>query len=475
MATEQVYMSAAELAQQFVEDVTLEALAVGDTNPPIEKGGEWKTMSVGLGNIASVLTAYIQAKDLAMNPLEAEGDDLDSWRKWLGLPEVGASKAAGPVTITVSGVGTIPAGQQITAPNGLTATVISGASKVSGAVAVDAEMNQTGSAGNLPAGTQVRLSGGPPNLQVSATIPSDWVGGNEIEDDARKRERVLSRLRSANAGWGALRDKALAATGAVGDAFVYWALGGPGSVKAVVTSNTSAKTRQVPEATRLAIESYLANAYPVGTWALSVQSALDAPTDVEISIGLPSTGSRKWLASGPIARTTVTSAYEETSFTIASATTLGNLSPGETIACWDTVNLTAATAKVVSISGTTITTTVWSNGGGPNPSQGRTWIFPACDGLQTIVDTWLKIMLTLSPGENVATTSPVYKFAARLPGKSAAKPMNLSSVQLLSLQATLPEASDIAYKSPPASVTIPPSRSSAPYVLTQHNFAIYPL
>ena len=90
MVTEQVYMSAAELAQQFLEDVTLESLAAGDTNPPIEKGGEWQIMSVGLGNVASVLTSYIQAKDLAMNPLEAEGDDLDSWRKWLGLPEVGS-------------------------------------------------------------------------------------------------------------------------------------------------------------------------------------------------------------------------------------------------------------------------------------------------------------------------------------------------------------------------------------------------
>lgn len=469
------YATAADLKLQFIEDVTLGSIEAGDDDPPIEPNGEWDLLATGLSNMASVLVSYVQGKEDAINPLEATGQDLDDWRRWLQLPEVGASPAAGPVTITVSGTGTIPAGQQFVAPNGLVASVISGAVDKTGPTTVDALMVAPGSAGNLEPGTQVRLTGGPPNLQVLATIPTRWVGGNEAEDDTRKRTRILSRLRSAGAGWGALRDRALESTGAISDAFVYWALGGPGSAKVVVVSNTSATTRQTSSAAVAAVDTYLANWYPKGTWAMVVQSAIDHPVDVEIKLGLPRAGAHRWLAGGPIARTTVTSAGEETAFTVANAATLGSLVPGETIACWDSVNLTVATAKVVTISGANITTTVWSSGGGPNVSAGRTWIFPACDGLQTIVAEWLKIMLTLGPGENLASTDPGYQFAARLPVNSANTPMGITSVQLYKLREKIPEAYDIDFVSTPTATPVPTLKSQAPYVARLHNFAVYPI
>ena len=470
------FMSAAEFKQQLIEDMTLQAIDAGTDAPPTAEGSEWDLLTTGCSNIASVLIANQQILDDDSNPMRATGLPLDEYRQWLQLPEVGDSPAAGQLTVTIDGTGSIPLGLGFQAPNGFVGTITSSVVGASGAVTVDGQMTTLGSGGNLPAGTQVRLVGGPPNLRCLATAPTDWVGGNEAEDDTRKQNRILSRLQSADAGWGALRDRVLASTNAVADAFVYWAPGGPGTVKVVVVSGTSTRTRQVPSASVAVVQATLDNAYPVGTWNLLVQSALDYQTNVEIAVALPTTGSHRWMAGGPIARTIVAGVINETTFVVTDGATLGGLSVGDTIACWDPVSLSAATAKINTISGTSISTTVWSGGGGgPSISANRIWIFPACDGLDTIVNAWLDIMGTLGPAELVATTDGRYRFTRRLPLKSSVKPMQLTSIQLAKLQQLIPEATDIAYATAPAICPTPSLVSYAPNVITQAQFAIYPL
>ena len=470
------FMSAAEFKQQLIEDMTLQAIDAGTDAPPTAEGSEWDLLTTGCSNIASVLIANQQILDDDSNPMRATGQPLDEYRQWLQLPEVGDSPAAGQLTVTIDGTGSIPLGLGFQAPNGFVGTITSSVVGASGAVTVDGQMTTLGSGGNLPAGTQVRLVGGPPNLRCLATAPTDWVGGNEAEDDTRKQNRILSRLQSADAGWGALRDRVLASTNAVADAFVYWAPGGPGTVKVVVVSGTSTRTRQVPSASVAVVQATLDNAYPVGTWNLLVQSALDYQTNVEIAVALPTTGSHRWMAGGPIARTIVAGVTNETAFVVTDGATLGGLSVGDTIACWDPVSLSAATAKINTISGTSISTTVWSGGGGgPSISANRIWIFPACDGLDTIVNAWLDIMGTLGPAELVATTDGRYRFTRRLPLKSSVKPMQLTSIQLAKLQQLIPEATDIAYATAPAICPTPSLVSYAPNVITQAQFAIYPL
>ena len=470
------FMSAAEFKQQLIDDMSLQAIDAGTDAPPTAEGSEWDLLTTGCSNIASVLIANQQILDDDSNPMRATGLPLDEYRQWLQLPEVGDSPAAGQLTVTIDGTGSIPLGLGFQAPNGFVGTITSSVVGASGAVTVDGQMTTLGSGGNLPAGTQVRLVGGPPNLRCLATAPTDWVGGNEAEDDTRKQNRILSRLQSADAGWGALRDRVLASTNAVADAFVYWAPGGPGTVKVVVVSGTSTRTRQVPSASVAVVQATLDNAYPVGTWNLLVQSALDYPTNVEIAVALPTTGSHRWMAGGPIARTIVAGVTNETAFVVTDGATLGGLSVGDTIACWDPVSLSAATAKINTISGTSISTTVWSGGGGgPSISANRIWIFPACDGLDTIVNAWLDIMGTLGPAELVATTDGRYRFTRRLPLKSSVKPMQLTSIQLAKLQQLIPEATDIAYATAPAICPTPSLVSYAPNVITQAQFAIYPL
>ena len=472
LSSQLTFMTAAEVKQQIIEDLTLQYQSAGYSNPPVEPNGEWDLLATTTGNVASVLIANQQQLDEDSDPTRAGDDALEDYRKWLQLPELPASAASGQLTVTVIGTGSILSGLGFVAPNGATGTIISGKSDVSGDVTVDAVASSTGPVGNLTAGMQVRLVGAPPNLQTVAVVTSDWTGGTDTESTKHKRERILSRLRSSNAGWGALRDAVLSHTNAISDAYVYWALGGPGATKIVVVSGTTATTRQVSDSTVNEIWHYLETKYPVGTWKLKVQSAIDSPVDVEISLGLPSTGANRWLASGPTTRTIVTAANSETDFYVTSATTLGALSVGETIACWDPVALTAATARVTAISSTSISTTVWSGGDGPKLGS---WIFPACDGLQTIVDKWLEIMLSLGPGENVLPADGRYRFSRRLPIQSANYPANISSVQLLKLQQAIPEATDVFFTSAGVTCPTPPLASDAPYVLCQNNFAIYPI
>jgi len=62
-----------------------------------------------------------------------------------------------------------------------------------------------------------------------------------------------------------------------------------------------------------------------------------------------------------------------------------------------------------------------------------------------------------------------------LPLKSSVKPMQLTSIQLAKLQQLIPEATDIAYATAPAICPTPSLVSYAPNVITQAQFAIYPL
>lgn len=464
--------TAAEMKADMLDDLSLMAIDAGIDVPPIQPGGEWNMLATGVANVSSVLVANQEILDEDSDPLRATGAPLDEYRQRLQLPEVAASPAAGTVTITVLGTGNIPAGTGIQAPNGYVATVTTGATSVTGATTVDAQMTTTGPDGNLPAGTRVRIVGGPPNLVTEATIPADWVGGKLSENEISKRERILNRLQNAGSNWGDLRDKALESSGAVGDAFVYRALGGPGSAKVVVVNNTSTLTRQVPSPTVADVQTYIDAAFPDGVWNVVVQSALDNPADVAIGLALPSTGSRRWLASGPTALTVVSGTAYVSPVSFRLSGTLGTLSAGDTIATFDESTQSLMMARVLTVSGEDITTQPWSNGVGPVVGD---WIFPACDDLQTIIDVWLNILMAMGPGENVAATDSRIQFAYRLPVPTSERPTTLTMTQLLKLQQAVPEATDVDYVSLTVSTATPALPSDAPWVVTQGRFGIYPL
>ena len=461
--------SAAESKAQFIEDLQLQALDAGVAVPPIEPGGEWDLLSTGVANNMSVLLANQQILDEDSDPMRATGAALDEWRLRLSLPEVLASAASGQLTLTVFGTTTIPAGLQLQAPNGFRARVPSGYVGVTGDVLVDAEMIDTGEDGNLLAGTKVQVTGGPPNIQTEATVPADWTGGNPAEDDTRKRERIISRMRNGGSGWGDLRSTALDATGAISDAFVYPALGGPGSVKVIVASNTSKTTRTVGAVTVAEIQAYLDNAFPKDIWICVVQSCADKPIDIALKIQLPARGAGKWLAGGPTDVSYVTALTSETSFTLTG--TLGALSIGDMLACWNQSTATFSTATVLGLSGSVVTTTPWAGGSGPVLySQ----VSPACESIDAIAATFVAEMLKLGAGEQVASTNPRFVFAYRHPVASADYPMECGSTLLFAIQRAHQQIINVEYIGTPP-VLIPPALvSSAAEVLQINQFGIYP-
>jgi uncharacterized phage protein gp47/JayE len=470
LSSELLLPSAASLKSQVVEDLQLQALDAGVATPPIEPGGEWDLISTGDANIASVLLANLQILDEDSDPLRATGAALDEWRQRLSLPEVLASAASGQLTIVVDGTATIPAGLQLQAPNGFRARVPLGYVGVTGSILVDAAMIDTGTDGNLLAGTKVQVIGGPPNIRTEATVPADWTGGKPAEDDTRKRERIISRMRNGGSGWGDLRSTALDASGAISDCYIYPALGGPGSVKAIVLSNTSKTTRAVGVTTVAAVQSFIDNAFPKDIWNCVVQSVVDRPADVSVAIQLPARGMGKWLASGPIAPAYVSSIISETSFSLSGS--VGALSINELIACWDATTATFSTATVLGISGTAVVTTPWSGGEGPSLNS---QISPACENLDGIAAAFVAQMLRLGPGEQVASTNPRFVFAYRHPVASSDYPMTCGSALLLAVQQAYPQIINISYIGTPSPPVPPALVSSASEVLQLNRFGVYPL
>lgn len=460
-----------ELKSQFLEDLELQALDAGVDAPPVERGSDWDLLATGIANNVQVSIANGQIYDEDSDILRATGPALDEWRQRLSLPEVLASAAAGTVTVTVLGVGNIPNGLELQAPNGTRIRIPVGAVAVGGAVTCSAVALTTGEDGNLPAGTRVRVVGGPPNLLTEAVIPSTWVGGNPDENDARKRERILSRIRNGGSGWGDVRSTTLDATGAISDAYVYPALGGPGSVKVVVLSSTSGTTRTVAPGTVTEIQSYLDERFPKDIWKLYVQSALDRGVDVSLGLQLPATGSGRWLASGPIATATVLTAASETSFTVAPAV-VGALSGNEIIACWDVTAQRFATATVLSVSAGAITTTPWVGGAGPAVGSR---ICPACESLDAIAAAFAAEMRRMGPGEQVQPTDPRIAFCQRRPLESASYPTRCSTAQLFRVQGAFPQIVNISYLDPVQVPVPPPGASLAPEVLQLNKFGVYPI
>jgi hypothetical protein len=476
MALESVLVlpSADQLKQQFLEDLQLQAIDAGVAEPPLGQGSEWDLLATGEANIGALLLENVQTLDEDSDPLRAQGDALDTIRRQYQLPEMLPSAGSGRLSVTVDGVATIPSGLGFVAPNGLRGTIPGGAVSVTGTVQVSAGMTDTGPAGNLVAGTKVRLVGGPPNIRTEATVPEDWTGGTLVEDDTRKRERILARIQGSPINWQALREAALNSTTAISDAFVYDALGGPDSAKVVVVSGTSTLTREVDASIVTNVQAGIDAAFPTGVWNVVAQSALDAPYDIGIAIALPLIGRHRWVAGGPSDPTIVASVVSETEFTVTDAATLGSLSVNETIACWNIADAKAATAKVLSIDTATgeITTTVWANGSGPGVND---WIFPACDGIDDIVAAWLGIMRTFSPGENVDSTDPRLQFCYRKPPATSDKPIDLTNAQLLKLLALVPEATNIQYVAVASTVPIPATVEDPPSVICLRRFGIYPL
>lgn len=478
------WMTAAELKAQQLEDVQLQCIDAGIESPPTNRGTHWDLSATACGNIGAILIVNQQVLDQDADPTRAEDDALEEWRIKIGLPEAPPSVSSGEITATVIGTGSVPVGLQSTAPNGLRGQTITAATG-SGSVVLSVEMLDTGEDGNLDVGTKVKFNAPPPNVLVDATVSTAFTGGTSKETDTKKRERIINRLRNPPGGgnWSQIREIAMGASGAVSGAYCYPALGGPGSMKVVVTSTGDATNRSVTSTQELnRVRAAISAEFPNDLHKYVVQSAANLPVSVGVGLELPTTGAGAWLAGGPRRPCYVTQVSNSlvNAYRVTPGDDVSGVAVGDVVAYWSQADQRFYTSTVTQIytvptGETRFNHTTWSDGG-VGPAVGE-FVCPACDGIETLGAAWLAAMLTLGPGENVASTNPRFARAYRHPAPSVGNPHTLTNVQLGALQVALPAITGSEYllRSPVSAPTVPALLADAPYCLTLANFGIYPL
>jgi len=491
--------NAEELVQRFLRDVRLAALAENITEPPTQVGTDTWLIANGIAGMCLLGFGNIAIAEEATNVLTATGDDLDDLREGYGIPEVAPTAASGKIKVSVLGSTTITNGLRFVYPNGVIGQVVGTFVNPTDGDEIDVAATVTGAKGNLKAGQKVRFVTPPINVVTEATVSQAFplLGGTDEEDDERKRARILNVLRNKPAGgnWGQIRQIALDAVGSVVDCYVFPALGGPASVKAVPVKDfdvdendySRAMSAVALNAVRNAIQSTLS----AGIECV-VQAATDQPVDVGIKVTIPDsvqsggngdgwTDIEPWptLESGDAGRVTVTASPSDPSIIEVSAQTPTSPITGQThIAWWSSVDRRFRTALVVNVSGSSGAWTLeldkpLVDSTGAWPAIGD-YICPAAQNLEAYGSTWINIFRTFGTGENTASTQRLPR-ARRHPFVASEDPAALTNSVLAYLVGSHPEITDYEYSYRSSSTpTVPGSTASSPNILTPRRFGVYP-
>lgn len=480
-----------EIRASILEDLFIGLQKAGVSNPAIEEGSDNFIFATAMANALLPLYASLQIAGENTSELTATGDALDDIREAIGLPEVEASGASGKLIVTVLGSSpvTILDGSQLTLPNGLLASVI-GTSSVSNNDTINVVVNSVGEVTNTAAGAECRFLNPPNNVATVAVVDIDGLtGGIDTENDDAKRQRILLRRRDLPAGGNIayLRDTALSSTAAVQNAYVYPALGGPGTVKVVVTKAFNSLyddySRELTDLTK--VEVALLDALPVGI-KLVVQSAvnestsvgimLDLPTPATGEVGFKNTAANIWpklesTDNGRVSIVDVTSTTEiEVNADTATAPTIGV----SEIMWFCSSKKKFVTAKVTDYSGSagawTLTLDTPLIYEGVEVVVGE-FVSPAITLANDYVSTLLESFNTLAPGEN--TNNPNINTGSRGAKRPVGNPA-LTNAILSKLAREYDEINNFAYSYRSVSTpTIPTLVSTAPNVLTLNNLGFY--
>lgn len=487
-----------EIRSDFLDDIELAAQSQGVANPPIQPGSDWYVLGTALGNLGMLEYANVTIGDRNSNVLTAVGEELDEIREGLGLPIVEASPASGRIIISIPGSSTvtISAGEQLLWPNNLRGQVARTAFAVSDGDEIDVVAIDTGSDTDVEPGAIVKFVD-PPNgvdIEAEASTLSPITGGLDEENDERKRDRCLNRLRNrpASGNWGDNIETALNALSSIQYAFVYPALGGPATRKVVLTRDiqpdknlfTRVPTAAQVEIVRAAIQAKL----PDGSENV-VQATAEENTDVALVATVPDAAAAGGDGTGwydatqwptlngdtytPIS--TVTSTTQVTlNALVASAPTAGQTH----IAWWSSVSqrfhIRLITAQSGSAGAWVITVDEPMVDHLGNAPQVGDFICPAAVNIVEYGNTWREVMRRLGPGENTASSNLLPR-AARRPKTTTEWPSALGIKQLTALTSAHDEISDAdwSYRSV-TTPTVPGAITTAPNILKPRHFGIYP-
>lgn len=487
--------NAASIRDDILADIRLECLAVGVTDPPVQEGTDWFILATAAANAAQIQLANLRIEEDNSDVLNATGDALDQLREATGLPVIEPTPSSGKILVGVSGgAATIVDATQFVLPNGLRGRVNGTHVGVTDGQPVDVVSVDTGEGVNFPGGTVVRFISPPVNVKTEATVSptSPLSGGSDDEDDTRKRTRILNRKRNVVAGgsWAHLREIALNTSPAIRDAFVYPALGGPGSTKVVVVKRFfPAQGDYSPVCTTAQVQAVRDAIYAAMPSPMEIVVQTISPVDLvpTVKVALPEStlaggNGLGWVDPSPwppletadggrVYLTNVAGAAIEVSANVAT-----NATPGQTtLMWWNRTDQRFETRTVLLAGGVTgawvlilDAPLVDSNGA---PAQIGDYISPAVVRADQYGATWRELAEGFGPHENTADAFRLPR-SLRHPYAADESPAQLTTRQLSALQSRHPEIADIEWGYT-TSLTVPGAVATPPECFAPRAFGIY--
>lgn len=485
------------LRNQMLDDIELAAIDAGVDNPPIEPGTDWYALATAEANLHGITAQNMLLVDSALTPITAEDEKLEDWRIALGVDDVTPAGARGRVVVQTTGSASVVAGAQLTHSSGNRYAALVTYASVANNDEIEVQSVDVGEETNLDPGEVLTWVSAPTNIKSQAIVSTSepLVGGAGDETDAQKRTRILNRLRNTPAGgnWGHLRELALEASPAVQNAYVYPALGGPGSAKAVCTKRFDPNIRdfsRTPTDTTLdVVRNAVWGEFPDMN-ALVVQGAADQATSMSLQVDIPDSvleggNGNGWLDADPWPQletsdsgyVTVSAVTDSRTITVDANTSTAPVAGQTRIARWSPEDQAFQTVLVTAQSGAA---GAWVltvdqplvDSDGDTVAVGD-YISPAATNLSAYGRTWRDILESIGPGENTSDSNRLPR-AKRHPLTDSEDSPNLNASQLRRFQNAHLEVTDIEYSYRERSApTVPASVATAPNVLTIDNFGVY--
>lgn len=491
-----------DMRDDMLSDLELGAIDYGVTAPPIEPGTDWYSLAVAEANLHSITCQNMRLADDDTTPITATDTKLDDWRESIGTPEIVPTGARGRVIVETTGSASILKDEQLTS-NGKRYKIAETYLNVANNDEIECQAVDTGEDTNLAPGAKLEFITTPTNVKKTVTVSKTepLQGGLSVEDDERKRDRTLNDLRTVpGAGnWGHLRKLALESSPAVQGAYVYPALGGPSSVKVVVTQAFNPSIKDFTRSPSDTLVEIVRQAIQVGSdetkaapdmAEIVVQGAADESLSVSLTVDIPDsvlsggdgtgwTDSTVWPDLNGDTYVAVTAVTDSKSFTVGALTTTSPIAGQTHIAWWSPTDQEFVTRLVISVSGSA---GAWVLGvDQPFAANDGTiievgdYISPGATNLASYGKTWREILEALGPGENTSASARLPR-ARRRPFTDAQDSPSLNASQTRKLQNTHTEIQDISYSYRSATTaTVPGAVATAPNVLVLDNLGFYEL
>jgi len=489
--------SAEEIRDEFLTDIRLEADNQG-ISAPVQPGTDWHVLGTAAANMALIMYANISIADSNGDVLNSTGDELDAIRIAYGLPEVLESPSSGKVVASVLGGGaiTIPDGTEFTFPNGLRGKSSGAFVGITDGADIDVIAIDGGEETNLAAGEVVRWVSPPLNLETEArvSVNGPLTGGTDEETDARKRDRILNRLQNLPAGGnvGFVIETALNSLGSLQYAFVYPALGGPGSMKVALIrdydESLSDFTRVLGAGAATVVRSALHAEMP-SPMEIVVQSAAGEDNDVALTLDIPDAATSGgngsgwqddtvWpdLAGGDT-RVFVSLVTSTSQIRVNASTAVSPIAGQTHISWWSLTDQRFYTRLVTVVGGgagawdlTLDAPLVASDG---TIVAIGDFVCPAAVNIDAYAETWRAAMRNLGPGENTADANRLPR-ALRHPFIADDWPSSLNLRVLRNFVDKHDEINDAAWSYRLLTApTVPGAVSTAPNFLSSRQFGVY--